>query len=159
MVGKRHGCLGLRPSPPGRDAFKFEASLPDVADHERLAADHSGRGTTHRGVVRAGIVSLPVAPSGNGELSAMPSRGVASMDLGAEAGEVEVPSEGLSPETGHVEDTCSVMFVEIGSNLKDEPEEELPAGALETPSDDTGRSRNRCGTPNTTVCSACPRRG
>ena len=97
------------------------------------------------------------------------------MDLGAEAGEVEVPSEGLSPETGHVEDTCSVMFVEIGSNLKDEPEivttgivgfsvpgtaeEELPAGALETPSDHTGRSRNRCGTPNTTVCSACPRRG
>ena len=44
------------------------------------------------------------------------------MDLGAQAGEVDVPSEGLSPERGHVEDTFFVMFVEIGLNLKGQRE-------------------------------------
>ena len=149
MVGKRQGCLGLRPSPPGRAALESEASLPDAADQERLAAGHSGRCTTHFGVVRAGMVSLPVAPSGNGELSAVPSRAVASMDLGAQAGEVEVPSEGLSPETGHVEDTCSDVRRDRlqyqrptgdchhRNSLVSRPlvlrRRELVAGALETP--------------------------
>ena len=63
---------------------------------------------------------FPLAPSGNGEFSAaVPSRAVASTDLGVQAVEVEVPSGGLSPETGHVEDSRSAMFSEIGFNLKD----------------------------------------
>ena len=38
MVGKRRGCLGLRPS--GRDALELEATLPDAADQERPATGH-----------------------------------------------------------------------------------------------------------------------
>ena len=90
MVGERHGCLGLRPSPPGRDALELDATLPDAADQERPAAGHM-RPRYHTSWDCWGWNGVPsLSPLLETLHSAQCLGGVvASMDLGAQAGEVD----------------------------------------------------------------------